>query len=72
MLKNLLRLLGAAFGTAFVAAAGPAWDIVKGVLSDFGATFFTSGTVEGVIAYGLITVAIFAGGWLVSLIPKKA
>jgi len=69
--KTLLRLLGAAFGAALTGVASTAWEYIKGVLASFGADYFSSGTVEGVIAYAVLTVAIFAGGFLVSRIPIK-
>ena len=69
--KLILKWVSSLLGSALIAGAVAAWDVIKAKLAEGGADAFASGTVNGIVVYGVMVVAVFLGGWAVSKIPTK-
>lgn len=69
--KLILKWVASLFGSALIAGALAAWEVIKAKLAEGGAEAFASGTVNGIVVYGIMVVAVFLGGWAVSKLPAK-
>lgn len=69
--KRILQWAAAILGSALIAGAKTAWEVIQAQLQAGGSEAFTSGTIEGIIVYALMVVSVFLGGWAIRKIPTK-